>query len=367
MRGTQALNPSADVRRVVLALASGLVPEPGICSEWTTDHLKVVRAESVSPWLYISLKDHTDVGLDPAILADLRQDYRASAIRVIQREAALRQLLVAFDSHGIPLLLLKGAYLGRFVYNDPALRPMLDLDLLVRDEHFEQACEELERLGYRLSVELDPEEERLLKLPRVYGYSGSPPEFIDLHRCIRSMGYYELRSDILWDNAIEGELYGCRVFYLSPELNFIHLALHNLNHRGDLRDWVDLVLLMRALNPDWDRLIALARSLGVMRPLFWIFHELSEDWETRAPADLWAALASYTPRPLEDRVIRGRFAYFWRVIARIERLDGWSARARYLRKKLAAPVGQPDTGSFERLTDYLRSKVTLFRRLWRRG
>lgn len=338
-----------------------------MCSAWTAHHLQIVRSEQLGPWLYSSLKAHAGVGLAPEILAGLQQDYRGSAIRLMQREAALRPLLAALNHTGIPLICLKGAYLGRFVFKDPALRPMLDLDLLVREEHFEQCGRELERLGYRLLVELDPDEERLLKLPRVYGCSSNPPEFIDLHRCIRAMNYYELGSDIVWSDAVESELYGWRVFYFSPELNLICLALHNLKHGGDLRDWVDLVLLLRSLNMDWDRLIALARSLGVMRPLFWIFRELGEKWETPAPSDVSTALASYVPRRLEDRVIRSRFAYFWRVLARIEQVQGWGNRVRYVIAKLAPPRVEPGATAIGRWTDYLRSKVILFLQLWRRG
>ncbi|MEW6532982.1 MAG: nucleotidyltransferase family protein [Thermodesulfobacteriota bacterium] len=367
MHDTHTLNPLDDVQRVARTFAQGRAPEPAICSAWTAHHLQIVRSEQLGPWLYSSLKAHAGVGLAPEILAGLQQDYRSSAIRSMHRDAALRPLLAALNDTGIPLICLKGAYLGRFVYKDPALRPMLDLDLLVREEHFEECGRELERLGSRLSVELDPDEERLLKLPRVYGCSGPPPEFIDLHRCVRSMGYYELRSDIVWDNAVEGDLYGGRVFYLSPELNLIHLALHTLNHGGDLRDWLDLVLLLHTVNLNWDRLIALARSLGAMRPLFWIFRELGEKWETPAPTYVSTALASYVPRWLEDRVIRSRFAYFWRVVARIEHVQGWGNRARYLLAKLTAPAADPDTTVIGRWTDYLRSKVILFLQLWRRG
>jgi hypothetical protein len=338
-----------------------------MCSAWTSDHLHVVRAENLGPWLYVSLKDHAGVGLDSEILTGLRQDYRGSAMRFMHREAALRPILAALNGAGIPVICLKGAYLGRFVYKDPALRPMLDLDVLVRDDHFEQCGRELERLGYRLMVDLDPEEERLLKLPRVYGSSGPAPEYIDLHRCIRAMNYYELRSDIVWDNAVESSLYGCRVFYLSPELNLIYLALHNLKHRGDLRDWVDIVLLLRTLIPDWDRLVALGRSLGVMRPLFWAFHELRENWEITVPSRVSAALTSYVPRLLEDRVIRSRFAYFWRVLARIEHVPGWGNRGRYLLTKLVPPAAQPNTTLIVRWTGFLRSKLVLFLQQWRRG
>jgi hypothetical protein len=64
-------------------------------------------------------------------MAAFQRYYRLSAISSLYREAALRKLLGGFNACGIPVILLKGCYLGRFVYKDPALRPMDDVDVLV--------------------------------------------------------------------------------------------------------------------------------------------------------------------------------------------------------------------------------------------
>ena len=179
------------------------------------------------------------------------------------------------------------------------------------------------------------------------------------------MDYYSWAAEVVWEDAVEIELYGCQVFYLSTELNFIHLALHNLNHRGLLRDWVDLVTVLRNMNLDWDRLILLARSLGAVRPLFWIFRELGDNWETPPPARVSVSLESYVPAWVEDRVIRHRFRYFWRLAARVAGLNGWRARLRYLVSKFL-PRHDKRGGRIPSYTSHLKSKIGLFQHLWKR-
>ncbi len=57
------------------------------------------------------------------------------------RDQALQEILTTYQAAGIPVVLLKGAALARSVYPQPWLRPMRDLDLLVRtaDAHRAQA------------------------------------------------------------------------------------------------------------------------------------------------------------------------------------------------------------------------------------
>ena len=49
----------------------------------------------------------------------------------------------------IPVVVLKGAALATTLYPDPALRPLSDIDLLVRREHLDAAVQAVKSLGYR--------------------------------------------------------------------------------------------------------------------------------------------------------------------------------------------------------------------------
>ena len=64
------------------------------------------------------------------------------------RNRALIEILEACQAASIDMLLIKGIALANLVYSDPALRPMRDIDLLVRVEDATRAEKVLFSLGY---------------------------------------------------------------------------------------------------------------------------------------------------------------------------------------------------------------------------
>jgi hypothetical protein len=70
---------------------------------------------------------------------------RANQVRV----HVLREVLVAYEAVGIEVLALKGAALAHLVYPEPGLRPMRDLDLLVKPAEARRAQELLLGLGFQ--------------------------------------------------------------------------------------------------------------------------------------------------------------------------------------------------------------------------
>lgn len=65
------------------------------------------------------------------------------------RNEALTEILEACRQQQIEVLLVKGIALANFVYNEPGLRPMRDIDLLVAKTDLEKARQTLAGLGYR--------------------------------------------------------------------------------------------------------------------------------------------------------------------------------------------------------------------------
>ena len=64
------------------------------------------------------------------------------------REACVDNLLEAFATVGIPVILLKGAALSHLIYSAPKLRPMVDVDLLINPADVERAVITVRNLGY---------------------------------------------------------------------------------------------------------------------------------------------------------------------------------------------------------------------------
>ncbi|HZX31484.1 MAG TPA: nucleotidyltransferase family protein, partial [Rhodocyclaceae bacterium] len=87
----------------------------------------------------------------------LQQSYRRTAVRNL---SICRQLVKAaslLQEAGIASVALKGAFLAFFAYRTPALRPMRDLDLLVRQEDAVRAFEVMKSHGYRAVFDGAPE------------------------------------------------------------------------------------------------------------------------------------------------------------------------------------------------------------------
>ena len=80
------------------------------------------------------------------------QQYLASLERTAVLYSELKPLAAAFDSASLNVVLMKGLALGKLVYEDIALRPFGDLDLVVLPCDYERAKQVLIEMGYRQTV-----------------------------------------------------------------------------------------------------------------------------------------------------------------------------------------------------------------------
>ncbi len=297
-------------------------------------HWDIIRTHGLAPWFFKSISDHPTIGIQEELKERLRKDYMLSLLSSVTSEISLKEILEALNSKGVSPVLLKGAYIGNLVYEDPALRTMCDIDLLVSEEDFELSSSVLKLLGYESEFDSGCPEDRILQLGGTFKRIGDRFTIVDLHRSLRSMDYYLVPSAEVWTHTTEKALYGNRARFLSPELNFIYMAMHALNHGPFLRDWLDLAMILNRTVFDWDKFISLSTVLGALRPRWWIFQEMSNEWESVPPVYVDNALAAYRPHWLEDRIISGRLKYLWLFYARMRLLDGWYSRIRYMKSRL---------------------------------
>lgn len=75
-------------------------------------------------------------------------DYRRAAIRALRLQHALIDLKRIWGKAEIPFFALKGAWLAQHIYLHPALRPMRDIDVLVRANQAAHAYAVLLDNGY---------------------------------------------------------------------------------------------------------------------------------------------------------------------------------------------------------------------------
>ena len=85
----------------------------------------------------------------PAHIGDrLRARWMQHAHAYAVRTRVVSEVAHAFEGASIPFLLLKGAALAHLVYETPLLRPMRDVDVLVRKRDARRACVVLQGCGF---------------------------------------------------------------------------------------------------------------------------------------------------------------------------------------------------------------------------
>jgi hypothetical protein len=94
-----------------------------------------------------------DTIIPPAIAATWAAAYRRSGINALKVKRLIVDLKTILDQANIEFVALKGAWLAWHVYPDPALRPMRDVDILVRSENAIRAFTLLQSLGFRQQQE----------------------------------------------------------------------------------------------------------------------------------------------------------------------------------------------------------------------
>jgi len=161
----------------------------------------------------------------------------ATTYGLARTEPALARLQEA----GIPFLVLKGAALNTVLYDGPGLRPMMDVDLLIRPSDAQRADAALTSFGCRRGPDLVNEDfYPRFYYEREYFLPCRPEVKIDLHvRPFRPLRYAAiLPDDALWDEPTPVR-YG-RLMVLIPNVEnmLIHLAVHAACHGAGELKWL---------------------------------------------------------------------------------------------------------------------------------
>lgn len=160
-------------------------------------------------------------------MASLRRQYLRVAAANARRLAALEEALLALDAAGVRVILLKGAYLAPLVYGNAALRPMADLDLLVRDGETKRAVSALAELGYRPVAGEAWMGER-------YGHQGlerADGLLLELHERAGAFAVGARMDQAgLWQRAKLAPIGRASALSMEPTDLLLHLCIHSASH-----------------------------------------------------------------------------------------------------------------------------------------
>jgi hypothetical protein len=227
----------------------------------------------------------------------------------------LQQILSACEQEGIPVILLKGAYLAKQVYPEMGLRPMGDMDLMVHPRDLPRACAITEKFGYTTSYAHSAEVEMAFShdMPM---YSKGNIFGIEWHWHIADPGSpYDIELNELWERAIPMQIEGIPCFGLAPEDLFLHLAFHLTGHHiclVPLRFLADIDMLLGAdsLHLNWQVIVERARRWRLERCVYLTLRLANECFATPQPERVLTALV---PERVEDNVMAWAYEQLFTV------------------------------------------------------
>jgi len=127
-----------------------LVQQANNLTEWKEVPAQA-EANGLGPLLYLHLKT-----VDVAYPAHTRRELQGLYLRHRHanqvRTRVMVEILTAFQTANIQVLVLKGMALAHLVYPEPGLRPMRDIDLLVKESQMVRAQQVLADLGFHVPV-----------------------------------------------------------------------------------------------------------------------------------------------------------------------------------------------------------------------
>lgn len=249
---------SMSKRRLTAAEADGLaafmrtrvIPWPALLAQ--------AQREGVAGLIYTHLKNRLADDLPHEIFNRFEAGYNRTALDVQRVLAAVHRLALRLDAAGIPVMALQGLSLID-LYGHVGLRPLGDVDLLVRRRHLAHFKRLLFESGFTIPV---PE------YPDVFYGNGF---WLDIHTHI--LGRNRIRNrrflfsadlEPMWQKAEplfqDAQLLCCP----SPVDNLMALAAHALKHSYSRLIWMvdqyELFLSLTERAAEWNRIFAAACS-----------------------------------------------------------------------------------------------------------
>jgi hypothetical protein len=239
------------------------------------------EAHGLVPLLYTHLQA-AGVALPPQVKQQLQGYYIQHAHATRVRAHVLTDILGRFQAAGIDVLVLKGAAIAYLVYPQPVLRPMRDIDILVRATDLYRAYELLPEIGFTpppgAHHGLGPDHHHLTAIKRVAdGFSVS----VELHHALHlnEIGREPQRFEAFAPTAQHFIVGSSSAQTLGREEMLWHLYRHTfcmpVSYEPLRLIWVaDLISLVEAWADelDWERV---RRQYGAVYRILPLLHSLS--------------------------------------------------------------------------------------------
>lgn len=249
------------LRRTLSAFITGDEQPPVDAKlDWRTLQ-EVVRTRNLGA-LFSFCHDHTP--LPPPVVQEWRRMKMATTLGNLAKLKITTDLTALAEKAGIRAVAMRGIVLAHWLYPDPAMRPMHDIDLLVRPADKEKFH------GAMLAAGHTPTD--YFRSQYVYMINKVT---VEVHWQLLSNKRYRERmdSDLLVSSAARVDTTSGPINRLTDTWEIIGLVVHAFTHHNlsQLFSLIDIGLYLRNKEVDWQEIARLSEEMGIARMMHLTF------------------------------------------------------------------------------------------------
>lgn len=235
--------------------------------------LEAAGRHRLLPLLYWRLNAGFRDAMPPAVFKRLHDYFVANDKKSLELTAELLRILKLFEANSITAIPFKGPVLAYSLYEHPALRNFVDLDILVHHRNVFRALRLLPELGYREIARYSRAQERWI-IDREYHLRldhADRRSFVELHWNVLARHFLlPLSIEGWWERAGSVMIQTRQVSDLSAEDLLVALCAHGCKHMWQTLAWIlDLAkLLERRQDLDWDYIFEQCAHMDLKRIIF---------------------------------------------------------------------------------------------------
>ncbi|MFA5816014.1 MAG: nucleotidyltransferase family protein [Bacteroidales bacterium] len=303
------------------ASKSEIIQVAGLDVDWSMlMHLSAVNGTAGLMFRHLSaLSRQIDVPAE--VISELGTIYLRITASSLQQMAQFKKVAGKSREAGVEMIVLKGAVLSESIYGDAGLRPMSDVDILIREADWLKVCEVLKLYKYTAHGQdfgsLPP---RLTQYDiQTHLQFLSPVETcLEYQFDLFTIGIGMLDMPGVWKRSIEAEVGGEKVRVPGTEDQLLHLIIHANRHGCSRLKWlVDIAESLRqSTEVDWDLFVEIARREKVVAIIYMTIKHIEH---LLGPG--------LVPQHIMDRITpRGYQRMVWNYLWPQEKLDGLDGR-----------------------------------------
>jgi Uncharacterised nucleotidyltransferase len=241
----------------------------------------------------------TERGVDDPELPRLKGVYQFSWCRNQLLFADAATLLAALEAAGVPTMLLRGAAMAVAYHRDAGVRPMNDLDMLVRPGHVERGRRAAQAAGWWPVAGSEPLERR----EAAATLRNNQGRVVRLHwQPSRNMSLPEAAGEPIWQRTVEVTLGHTATRAPNPADHLVQACIDGARaNSGSTLRWItDVTVVLDAVpDLDWDLVASEARRHHVSLLIAEALRYLAGALGARVPRDAIRVLAAAPTTPRE--------------------------------------------------------------------